>query len=232
MPSVRDPIRPPSLTPAEARELHYEALVIDAQQPPATSGFLFNDNMRAALAELHERGVDRGIAGNRMARMAAREVQTNPEAVKDYVGLWKTSGVTIGAGTYIAGSRIEVAFESAVKRIAEARSMIDVLGGEVALILTADDIERVYSEGKHGVIIDFQDTVPFGTDIDRIDLFYNLGLRQVQLTYNLRNLVGDGCTEHNPSGITYFGRTVGGRGCRRGRFDQYRCRRARCPGSR
>ena len=197
MPSVRDPIRPPSLTPAEARELHYEALVIDAQQPPATSGFLFNDNMRAALAEMHERGVDRGIAGNRLARMAAREVQTNPEAVKDYVGLWKTSGVTIGAGTYIAGNRIEVAFEAAVKRIAEARSMIDVLGGEVALILTADDIERVYREGKHGVIIDFQDTIPFGTDIDRIDLFYNLGLRQVQLTYNLRNLVGDGCTEHN-----------------------------------
>ncbi len=175
MPSVRDPIRPPSLTPAEARELHYEALVIDAQQPPATSGFLFNDNMRAALAEMHERGVDRGIAGNRLARMAAREVQTNPEAVKDYVGLWETSGVTIGAGTYIAGNRIEVAFESAVKRIAEARSMIDVLGGEVALILNADDIERVYREGKHGVIIDFQDTVPFGTDIDRIDLFYNLG---------------------------------------------------------
>ena len=86
--------------------------------------------------------------------------------------------------------------------------MIDVLGGEVALILTADDIERVYREGKHGVIIDFQDTIPFGTDIERIDLFYNLGLRQVQLTYNLRNLVGDGCTEHNASGITYFGRTV------------------------
>ena len=208
MPSVRDHIRPPSLTPAEARELHYEALVIDAQQPPATSGFLFNDNMRAALAELHERGVDRGIAGNLMARMAAREVQINPEAVKDYVGLWNTSGVTIGAGTYIAGNRIEVAFEAAVKRIAEARSMIDVLGGEVALILTADDIERVYREGKHGVIIDFQDTIPFGTDIERIDLFYNLGLRQVQLTYNLRNLVGDGCTEHNASGITYFGRTV------------------------
>ena len=83
-----------------------------------------------------------------MARMAAREVQTNPEAVKDYVGLWKTSGVTIGAGTYIAGNRIEVAFEAAVKRIAEARSMIDVLGGEVALILTADDIERSLPRGQ------------------------------------------------------------------------------------
>ena len=78
MPSVRDPIRPPSLTPAEARELHYEALVIDAQQPPATSGFLFNDNMRAALAELHERGVDRGIAGNLMAAWPPARCRPTP----------------------------------------------------------------------------------------------------------------------------------------------------------
>lgn len=208
MSSVRDPIRTPSLTPAEARELHYEALVIDAQQPPATTGFLFNDAMRAALADLHEQSYDRNDAGNLMARMAAREVQTNPDAARDYIDLWRRSGVTVGAGTYTAGTRIEVAFETAVKRIAEARSMIDVLGGEVALVLTADDIERVYRDGRHGVIIDFQDTLPFGTDLERIDLFYNLGLRQVQLTYNLRNLVGDGCTEHNAGGITYFGRTV------------------------
>ncbi len=41
----------PSLTPDEARRLHFEALVIDAQQPPATTGFLFTEKMRAALAE-------------------------------------------------------------------------------------------------------------------------------------------------------------------------------------
>ena len=35
-----------------------------------------------------------------------------------------------------------------------------------------------------------------------------MGLRVVQLTYNLRNLVGDGCTEAHRSGLTYFGREV------------------------
>ena len=34
-------VRKPSLTPKEAFDLHHEALVIDAQQPPATRGFLF-----------------------------------------------------------------------------------------------------------------------------------------------------------------------------------------------
>ena len=208
MPSVRDQIRQPSLTPAEAREFHYQALVIDAQQPPTTSGFLFNDNMRAALAVLHEQGYTQREARAQMARMAAREVQTNPAAAKEYIDWWHTSGVTVGAGTYTSGTRIEVAFEDAVKGIAEARSMIDSLDGELKLVLKADDIEQAYRDGKHGMIIDFQDTLPFGTDVARIDLFHNLGLRQVQLTYNLRNLVGDGCTEHNASGITYFGRTV------------------------
>lgn len=208
MHSVRDPIRRLSLTPAEARELHYQALVIDAQQPPATSGFLFNDAMWAALADLHQHGADRGVAGDVMARMAARQIQTNPAAADEYLNLWRTSGVTVGAGTYIAGARIETAFETAISRIAEARAILDALDGELVLVLRADDIERAYHDGKHGLIIDFQDTVPFATDIDRIDLFYNLGLRQVQLTYNLRNLVGDGCTEHNASGVSYFGRAV------------------------
>ncbi|HXX38452.1 MAG TPA: membrane dipeptidase, partial [bacterium] len=37
---------------------------------------------------------------------------------------------------------------------------------------------------------------------------HNLGLRMVQLTYNLRNLVGDGCTETSQGGLSYFGREV------------------------
>ena len=32
-----------------------------------------------------------------------------------------------------------------------------------------------------------------------------MGLRVVQLTYNLRNLIGDGCTERYKTGLTYFG---------------------------
>ena len=56
--------------------------------------------------------------------------------------------------------------------------------------------------------MDFQNTTPIDTDLSRIDLFYNLGVRMIQLTYNLRNLVGDGCTETHKSGLSYFGREV------------------------
>ncbi|MEZ4570733.1 MAG: membrane dipeptidase [Thermomicrobiales bacterium] len=68
---------------------------------------------------------------------------------------------------------------------------------------SAADVERAGEEGKRAVIIDFQNTVAFGDDLDRIPLFYGLGLRMVQLTYNLQNLAADGCTETYQGGLTY-----------------------------
>ncbi|HVX31250.1 MAG TPA: hypothetical protein VHA53_12285, partial [Nitrolancea sp.] len=51
-----------SLTPDEARELHKQALVIDTQQPPITSGIVFTPGMRKALEELAQQGRTRAEA--------------------------------------------------------------------------------------------------------------------------------------------------------------------------
>ena len=197
----------PTLTPEEAKQLHYEALVIDSQQPPATNGFLFTDRMRTALQEYHRQGMTRGEAGELLGAMAVREIQTSPEARKSYLDLWDRSGVTVASATYAGPGTFSEAFERSVRGMAQARAIIDALD-EFTLMLKADDIEQAHLEGKHGLIFDFQDTTPFADRLDRIDLFHNLGLRVVQLTYNLRNLVGDGCTETHKSGLTYFGREV------------------------
>ena len=37
------------LSENEARDLHEQALVIDTQQPPATSGFIFTEKMKLEL---------------------------------------------------------------------------------------------------------------------------------------------------------------------------------------
>ena len=44
--------------------------------------------------------------------------------------------------------------------------------------------------------------------MDRLDLFYGLGVRIIQFTYNLRNLVGDGCLEPGDAGLSLFGRKL------------------------
>ena len=198
----------PTLTPEEAKQLHYEALIID-YNPPATTGLLFTDAMREALDEWAGYGMTRVEATERLSAMAVREVQTSAEARAAYLGILDEAGVDIANATYGAlPPRLADVFEKTVTRVAEARAFIDAFDGELILVTSDRDIRRVREEGKHGIIINFQDTLPFGTELDRIEMFYNMGLRVVQLTYNLRNLVGDGCTEAHRSGLTYFGREV------------------------
>src|SRR5678816_1232125 len=45
-------------------------------------------------------------------------------------------------------------------------------------------------------------------DATRVDLFYNLGVRILQLTYNIRNLLGDGCLEPANGGLSALGRKM------------------------
>lgn len=68
------------------------------------------------------------------------------------------------------------------------------------------DIDRARSASKLAVFYLYQNTVQFGSSLERIDLFHRLGLRSCQLTYNTRNLVGVGCWEQG--GITPFGQDV------------------------
>lgn len=68
------------------------------------------------------------------------------------------------------------------------------------------DIDAARRANRMAVFYLYQNTVQFGTDLDRIDLFHRLGLRSCQLTYNDRNDVGAGCRAEGS--LTEFGRAV------------------------
>ena len=72
------------------------------------------------------------------------------------------------------------------------------------------DLEAVKTSGKLGCMLGTQDSVHFRT-LDDINTFYNLGQRCSQLTYNERNLIGNGCTERSDSGLSDYGVAVVGR---------------------
>jgi membrane dipeptidase len=197
-----------SLTPEGARRLHVDSIVIDTQQPPATTGFLFTDAMRAALDECHRNGMSRWEATLLMGDLAAKELATSSAARETYLEMWRRSGVTAACGTYSSWHDPGHGFEMAVRRVAQAHAVVDALGGELRLVRRAVDIEEAHRAGTHGVILDFQNTVAYADVLDRIDQFHSLGVRMVQLTYNVRNLVGDGCTEPHPGGLSRFGHEV------------------------
>jgi membrane dipeptidase len=75
-------------------------------------------------------------------------------------------------------------------------------------VLTAADILRARREGKIGVIYGFQNAVMFGEDASRAEVFADLGVRVIQLTYNPANQIGDGAMAPGNRGITPFGREV------------------------
>lgn len=74
--------------------------------------------------------------------------------------------------------------------------------------LTAADIRRAKTERRLAVIYNTQDTSMIGPELDRVALLKGLGVRVMQLTYNNRNLSGDGCLEPGNAGLSKLGRAT------------------------
>ena len=72
---------------------------------------------------------------------------------------------------------------------------------------SAADIDRVKKSGKVGVILGLQNSDQFRRP-DDVDFFRGLGQRVSQLTYNARNLIGNGSTERRDEGISDFGVSI------------------------
>lgn len=69
----------------------------------------------------------------------------------------------------------------------------------------AADIERAKRGGKLAVVLGFQNATVIEDDLANLDRLYAAGARILQLTYNSRNLLGDGCTERTNAGLSDFG---------------------------
>lgn len=75
-------------------------------------------------------------------------------------------------------------------------------------VLSAEDIRRAKETRRVGVLLGFQNATMIETDLANLDTLYALGTRCIQLTYNERNLLGDGCTERTNAGLSDFGVAV------------------------
>jgi membrane dipeptidase len=73
---------------------------------------------------------------------------------------------------------------------------------------SAADIRAAKAAGRIALVFGTQDTAMVGLDLDRLATLKGLGVRVVQLTYNLRNLSGDGALEPANSGLSKLGRAT------------------------
>jgi membrane dipeptidase len=120
----------------------------------------------------------------------------------------KASGITAANVTVGSVGRVDGAFEETVKQIATWERDLARHPDALLRIRTAADLDTAKATGRLGLIYGFQDTLPVGDDLDRLDAFHGLGVRIIQMTYNRRNLAGDGCLEPGDAGLSRLGREM------------------------
>jgi membrane dipeptidase len=76
-----------------------------------------------------------------------------------------------------------------------------------ARIDSVDDFTRVKAARKIGVMLGVQNSEHFRTAAD-VEKFHALGQRVSQLTYNWRNLIGNGSTERRDEGLSDYGVSI------------------------
>jgi membrane dipeptidase len=96
-------------------------------------------------------------------------------------------------------------FDEAVRDIARVDREIQLHPDAFLKVLSARDLRLAKSSRRLGLIYGFQDTSMLDGDLSRLSVFQGLGVRIFQLTYNRRNLMGDGCIETADGGLSSLG---------------------------
>ena len=128
----------------------------------------------------------------------------NPALPDHGFAMVRESGVTI-VGPTIGSVVPSESYESSLEGLSRLAGRVNQYADRMMIIRNYSDIDVAKRQKKLGVLINFQNSTAIGTDLKRLDLFYGLGVRQIQLTFNWRNWVGDGCTERTQAGLSYFG---------------------------
>lgn len=101
-----------------------------------------------------------------------------------------------------------------LKRLGRFTYLTDHLRDFLAKAVTPDDIESAHRAGRHCLYLTGNgvpvagEFVSVPEELRYVRLFYQLGIRMMHVTYNRRNLLGDGCAEPANGGLSDFGRAA------------------------
>jgi membrane dipeptidase len=118
----------------------------------------------------------------------------------------KASGVTAVNVTVNEPGNGPNRFEKTIAGIASMQHELTAHPDVFLKVLAPQDLAIAKSTRRMGLIFGFQDTTMLEGDLKRLAMFYDLGVRISQPTYNRRNLMGDGCLEASDGGLSRLGR--------------------------
>lgn len=120
----------------------------------------------------------------------------------------RASGITAINVTLSGNGAGHASFDDTFKRIGYWERELAAHPDLFLKIRTVADITEAKRTKRLGLIYGFQDAVMLEGDLSRLDLFHRHGVKIVQLTYNVRNLLGDGSLEPADAGLSRYGRSV------------------------
>lgn len=186
--------------------LHAESIVFDSYGFSPRSA-LDGD----ALAAEIEAGASKAEVDDRREEMTMTRCVSNPDEQREYLEAWRASGVTCVFQN--AGQEGQDPMRL-IKRLARFTYVTDMLRDHVAKAATPDDVDDAKRKGVHclymtgnGVPLT-QEWVSVPDELRYVRVFYQLGIRMMHLTYQRRNMIGDGCGEKANAGLSDFGRSV------------------------
>ena len=102
-------------------------------------------------------------------------------------------------------------FAATVEEVALVLHLIEVHPTYFMQVRVPADMDHAKREGKLGIILSFESADMFDGKIERIELFRNLGVRVMQLSYNRKSPFAAGVMEPNGGGLTPLGHQAVGK---------------------
>ena len=164
----------------------------------------------AACAKAAAAGADARELEDLRNEMGAVRCVTDPAERAEYIAAWEAAGVTCifqnaGGGQDPAG---------VMRRLAQFTYVTDMFSEFVVRAATPDDVVAAKQRNKRCLYFS-SNSVPLAGRWESLEgelafvrPFFQLGMRMMHMTYNRRNMLGDGCAEPANGGLSDFGRAA------------------------
>ncbi|QDT07310.1 Membrane dipeptidase (Peptidase family M19) [Rubripirellula lacrimiformis] len=184
-------------------KLHAESIVFDAY------GFGPRASVDGdALAAAVQAGASGAELKDLREEMTMTRFVTDQVEQQEFRDAWRASGVTCVFNN--AGEEGQDPLRL-IKRLARHTYTTDLMRGFVFKAAAPNDIVTAKRENRHcyyltgnGVPLT-QQWVSVADELQFVRVFYQLGIRMMHLTYQRRNMIGDGCGEKTDAGLSDFG---------------------------
>ncbi|MHC4874532.1 MAG: dipeptidase [Planctomycetota bacterium] len=130
---------------------------------------------------------------------------------KEYSEIWKSSGVTC---LFQNAGEEGQSVKKMIKRLSNFTHLTDRMPDFLTRAVHPDDIINAKEKGLSCLYFS-SNGVPLREDWDDVEselmyigIMFKLGFRMMHLTYNRRNMIGDGCGESFDAGLSDFGKAA------------------------